>query len=89
MRPSQTWGDKLPKVGGEKTAQAARPSPHLKAWNTENGGRPLLMTLAGERPSCQGEQMMEKKAQTQGAVLHCCGGDSRPTAFIAGVYDWF
>lgn len=33
------------------------------------------MTLARERLSCQGEQMTEKKAQTQGAVLHSCGGD--------------
>ena len=46
--------------------QAKPTSQGLK--QRENGGQPL-MTLAGEHLSCQDEQMMEKKVQTQGAVF--------------------
>ena len=47
------------------------------------------MTLAGEHLSCQDEQMMEKKVQTQGAVF-CIpvAGTVWSTAFIARVYSW-
>lgn len=66
MRPSQTWGDKLPKVGEAQhrlpgQAHISRPETERK-WGT-------ALVMAEERLSCQDEQMTEKKVQTQGAVF--------------------